>query len=905
MMNIQKCLETLICGAAKHLKDNGYDKFMLETLVNNLKVVTNNDIELTDPVQDILKEIAVCICKSTVKYEDVDEKSFLDIVNMLTLILNCTRNNRIMIIESVFMVITSDVKRILNLPLSDISNNSSSLIRKLRLMEMFLSSVAEKETDIRLDMTIFTPLKEIIIQALLSGEHSVTTYALTLLNLHQKLSQCSFILQVWLHISVKVIADNTFVESFLIILTHILNFNVQSEVKLGIISTFEFWSILKRCFENFGNIRKYAIRILKYILSYISTSQFSITHGVWNCDSPNQYDHWWKMYFIIIESLDEKQSHLVLPVFGMIQDLLNSNIPVDIFWILNAIQYAMIHDSRTVRIQACQCLFNIKTVQFENSYLPSLIKILLQTTNDSVFFRKIFKMEYYETFKNQFINWLAEFSSQNNGSFFTENLLHIFTELKWSPIPLYYILALFTESIIHQSKLIYNGKVKNFISDVTRFHNIPIRAAVQSLFIKLLCTTCERNLETVLLFLETLCYFNENESLERGTPMWIHVVEYLKQSTDFKSVETLMFTRIKNHVNCNQRSSSRPISALARDLILIHDAFELLEKSSLIQGYFLEMMSTFSLVCRKPYLNTKVEDNCLKLLLCMSSIVNQPRKIQRSTPITIIIKLHHQCTDIFMYIIDRIIKSSENFELVEFYASCLSEFSDSVNFIDNKGLYCLLNNQLSRLGSSFPERENSSIYSFSLIILWIYRTVTSHKKIMNPENIQKIVATMFVNYVRTNAEKSFLLNNDLKNDIHNINTIVKSNFSNVFWKLFAIFSKLQQHKLNEYFETKIIFDLIFQFLDLGREENMIEMFRALRYILRNCVFLENEDVLIRIMDESWKRLEEIQANSYYSTLLSYWIKAFFQKSFFELLMCYSKICYVSQTISKIYLQYFC
>lgn len=889
MKNIQNCLETLISAAAKHLKDNGYDKLMLETLVNNLKVVANNDIELADPIQDILKEIAIYVCKSTVRYEGVDEKLFLDIVNMLTLILNCTKNNRIMIIESVFMVITLDVKRILNLPLSDISNNSSNLIRKLRLMEMFLSSVVEKETDVRLEITVFTQLKEIIIQALLSGEPSVTTYALTLLNLYQKLSQCSLIFQVWLHISVKVIADNTFVESFLIILTHILHFNVQSEVKLEIINTFEFWSILKRCFENFGNIRKYAIGILKYILSYIKTSQFSITHGVWNCDRPKEYDHWWNMYFIIIESLDEKQSHLVLPVFGMIRDLLNSNIPVDIFWILNAIQYAMIHDSRTVRIQACQCLFNLKTVHFENSNLSSLIKILLQTTNDSVFFRKIFKMECYETFKNQFINWIAEFSSQSNGSFFTENLLHILTELKWSPIPLYYILELFTESIICQSKLIYSEKVKHFISDVTRFHNIPIRAAIQSLFIKLLCTTCERNLETVLLFLEILSYFNESESLERGTPMWVHVVEYLKHSTDFKSIETLMLTRIKNQINCNQRSSSRQISALARDLILMHDAFELLKNSSLVEVYFFEVMGTLSSSCQKPYFNTKVQDNCLKLLLCMSSIVNQPRG-PSLTSITMITFLHHQGTHIFMYIIDRMIKSSENFELVEFYASCLNEFSDYVDFIDDKKLYSLVSNQLSRLGNSFPERGNSSIYSFSLIILWIYRTVTSR---IHPENIQKIVTTMFVNYVRTNAEKSFLLNNELKKDVHNINTIVQSNFSNVFWKLFAIFSKLQQHKLNEYFETKIIFNLIFQFLDMGREENMIDMFRALRYILRNCVFLENEDFLIRIMEESWKRLEEVQANSCYSTLLNYWIKAFFQKSFFELPMCYTKICHVS------------
>ena len=239
------------------------------------------------------------------------------------------------------------------------------------------------------------------------------------------------------------------------------------------------------------------------------------------------------------------------------------------------------------------------------------------------------------------------------------------------------------------------------------------------------------------------------------------------------------------------------------------------------------------------------------------------------------------------YVFEKCENCGSNLVQVDFYISCLEEMSSCNMFVLDQNLCVSINEWLPRIS------RDLSLYHCAMLTQWVCELSSRDKAQLYSESWRCVIDLKIHDLVNTYKEKSFILDRS-KNPVIEDCSVAVSNYVNTFWDLLGWYTKTKHEYLHVHFDTTIILKLIFEALQLVRNENLASFFRALESIYKNNVVLSDEDSVCKVIDGSWKRLEEIQATPYYQSAVYEWISAFIQLSVLRCNAYQRKVQYVSK-----------
>lgn len=246
------------------------------------------------------------------------------------------------------------------------------------------------------------------------------------------------------------------------------NKTIESEI----IFHHEFWSILLCGLKsNDPSVRKLSIYLMKRAIDCLFNlkkdakihTEF-VTLFTWNCKNQNALKQMWDNYFILVDSLEEKQSNIVLPslkLFDCLNDPSISN------WLYCAFNIGLQHDNTQVRLKCIEYKLKSKIYNVVEA------KTLLEAMNDI----NLFDQEKdCEVLKNR----LAKSFASDDNNF--KNILTAISEVKWSPVPFYHISCVLSEfnweKQLNKLEPLEITKILVAMLEVP-CNNIPIRNAVK------------------------------------------------------------------------------------------------------------------------------------------------------------------------------------------------------------------------------------------------------------------------------------------------------------------------------------------------------------------------------------------------------------------------------------------
>ncbi|KAJ0175838.1 hypothetical protein K1T71_008997 [Dendrolimus kikuchii] len=229
---------------------------------------------------------------------------------------------------------------------------------------------------------------------------------------------------------------------------------------------YDFWkTILFGLQTNDVSLRKISIYLAKKAIEIVIIQKKSLqivsnndTIFTWDNRNVNVLKSKWEYYFILIESLEEQQSNIVLPsiqLFKVLKDFGHK-------WLICAFNIGLRHDNSQVKLKCIEKRLKIKIIDFNEA------QTLLEALNDV----NIYEFE-NDTMKNKILG-----VCKNQQSF-----LHIFKaipNIKWSPVPLYHLSEVLANLEEDYSVLIKESDVLQTIKDILKIscNNVTIRKAV-------------------------------------------------------------------------------------------------------------------------------------------------------------------------------------------------------------------------------------------------------------------------------------------------------------------------------------------------------------------------------------------------------------------------------------------
>lgn len=870
----------------------GFDPSSCKILSSNLNVLNELAVDLSVSCSEKLSDFLQRYLKTIDNREDPSIFDGNEIQQMIVSILNLLeRNKKLAVVKSLLDHLLETAES----PRNRLNNGSADVSRygnhHMKLLDVLLTYVGKNKLNEIFSQEMKLRFDKFFIHLFVKEDGHFLSLALSLGLIYLKSTEnWTLLQQVLVEITDRCLSCDDSVEIFVMIISFFFDSSIEANKFTGILELNKFWKALKKCFTSDKCEHKHVNHLLKFSISNL---HHEIVEGVWNPLHNKNYQTWWRNYFIISEILEEKQTHLVLPVFPMISDLLDDTmVQVDAFWILILFQSALEHDSRTIRLKAFLLFLNVRRDLYQIVHFPILLKLFVNTANDSALYRKLLKANEFDDYGNSIIAWINFFVSKGGKSFF-EVLFLTICGVKWSPIPLYYILDIFNHSRIQPClRMEVTQQLKNTASNVTRYHHIVIRATIQCSFIKFVTTICRCDPEDLTYLFDFVNYFNEEECLLRGVTAWSVLTDYLINSAACSSAEKFISDKITSQIECDRRSSSRIVLPLARFLLLLHDSFHILDKKSCLCTRVENMILSFSSALQNPYLATRVQDNYLLLLVGIYSHVRNDSQVESRMPIpNIVTCIEENSPAIFSYIVQRMIKCENNAELLDFYEFCLRRLQNCVTtFLKNFNSVPVLSDWWNKSLRSWHNRKDSSAYCCAKIFLWILEIVEGNNSMCRIKRAD-IINPVLKNFIDGEQPSFHSMNNGASN--------VASNYANTMWSILELSLKMHPITFFEHLEVPIFFDFVLNTFDWVRRENLFLVLKTLKHLLSLEVTLKHEEMVLQLMDDSWKRVEEIHSTPYYNDSLKYWIEAFFQKSVLQLQTFHIKIEQVCSFILKL------
>ncbi|XP_068205851.1 probable methyltransferase TARBP1 [Palaemon carinicauda] len=269
---------------------------------------------------------------------------------------------------------------------------------------------------------------------------------------------------------------------------------------------------------------------------YITCSYF-----FWDDSQRSRLQNSWNELFFLLETLEEKQSHVIRPVLDKLDNLIEVTCTklIHVSWMLTIFKRIFDHDYKSIRFWGVMKLLKLKLSELsvDNGIITFVNSILISVLSDYSLYSQEMNLSQpndgllppvAEEYGNFLTNMICEMDSECVKYFMQSILENIFDGKSWGGIPLFYILrglSVIPSTHCWDYDIVKSALIK--FEGCLSTQEVSIRSASQCAFIRALVK--HMSPETSLIDLcSVVRHFRRKESWSFGTVIW----EVLTESID-------------------------------------------------------------------------------------------------------------------------------------------------------------------------------------------------------------------------------------------------------------------------------------------------------------------------------------------------------------------------------------
>jgi hypothetical protein len=464
--------------------------------------------------------------------------------------------------------------------------------------------------------------------------------------------------------------------------------NVQTSYNLAEENLF--WKILQSGLTSADPlVRKQALYLMKRAVDGICQNSTSFTLHCpnaifwWN---PTDSSKIWEHFFLIMETLEEKQVHIVKPVLPVV-DFLSAQSSeggvMHVSWILCIFCRIISHDNNSIVKWG---IINFVRVHRELHFARSGNRILefldpfINAVNNSALYSRnpehCSPSEIGKALKDLFECVVRESSHEDCRVFFCF-VLDVMNSVSWAPVPLFNVIyALACSPSIPVWGKQNLGVLKDFISEALGCQYVFIRGAVQCMLLNATIHFADCDSLDVHTVADYLGSFRSNESLKRGTSAWRDTVEWIKMFISKDDAARFVTTTL----SASEDELCLSTKAVARMVVLLCDATLLpccmMDETYSLARSLYSVLSCFHNCDKRLYASETGQNHALQLVVCL---LNESHTMCGDDPVTKTISgyVNLMLDQIFACISRRMVSVThlQDYHLVDTYITALSLFS--------------------------------------------------------------------------------------------------------------------------------------------------------------------------------------------------------------------------------------
>ncbi|XP_054004821.1 uncharacterized protein LOC128890398 isoform X1 [Hylaeus anthracinus] len=337
--------------------------------------------------------------------------------------------------------------------------------------------------------------------------------------------------------------------------------------------------------------RKQALFIMKHITDFMYTVDKSVlklerpTIVPFICNQSNGTEilitdikH---KFFLILEALEEKQYHLIVPALTHIPTLIKGNKEhsscndcFNNYWLQLIFERILKHENNTIVKQGILYVCKLHTMIHDCQFLKLFIHVLNNTF--------LYECETYQQepeILNNIVTLFVDVKEQQVE--FIERLLIIISEETWAPIPIFYMMLILrivsskTSSCWENSQLV---SIKAIVQKNLNAHSHMLRIASQIELLKTITLSSEK-IKDIKFVIDTLSEFPPEEAFIRGSYSWNTITIWLRNVLVKMDVINFVKSLCEENLDTDVHSRISP-TKFALVIFLLHDAELMLQSKT-------------------------------------------------------------------------------------------------------------------------------------------------------------------------------------------------------------------------------------------------------------------------------------------------------------------------------------
>ncbi|XP_023705380.1 probable methyltransferase TARBP1 isoform X3 [Cryptotermes secundus] len=611
---------------------------------------------------------------------------------------------------------------------------------------------------------------------------------------------------------------------------------------------------------------------------------------------PNYSSKIWEQFFLIIESLEEKQVHLIRPVLPVVNFLSTPSKEgkvLHISLILCVFCRIISHDNsfvvkwgiiNFVRIHR-ECHF----VRYGNTILGFLDPLMNAVNNSALYSgnpEQCCVSEVGEALQYLFESVIVESSHDECRAFFC-CLLDVINCISWAPVPLFnvtYALACVPSIPVWDEQRL--GVVKDFISEALRCQCTFIRGAIQCMLLTTTIHFADCDSLSVCTVSHYLGIYRSSESLKRGTSSWHDTVEWIKM---FVSKEDAA-----RFVNMTLSTSADGVClstrAVARMVILLCDAALLpccmMDETCSLARSLYTVLSCFHNCEKRLYASEAVQNHALQLIMCL---LNESHTMSGDDLVrkTVSSHVNLMMDQIFAFISRRMssVTHLQDYHLVDTYLSALSVFADEPRLMPEvkANLRKLEDIALQVLvaPTAPPMCHYFSIKALSYISYWLRKHCHCTCAASKPCVILQRQSILISHIVRNGKLNSPPVKQDtelkLTRDLQRLWGKLTSGYLEAGWSIVANFLHSCHSAEDQVLSLRNAEDIVSDIaiaLEIGGMNVLVPLMNIMEKMLPKYLISE----MFKLVSSCWKMIFELRKTELFWTTMEAFIQMLFQPS---------------------------
>ncbi|XP_041351948.1 probable methyltransferase TARBP1 isoform X2 [Gigantopelta aegis] len=423
--------------------------------------------------------------------------------------------------------------------------------------------------------------------------------------------------KLWNTVESFVVADRIdFIQQTLLILCSLADFlfPVTGEpLGIHLKCSNHFWMIVQQAMVHTNPLtRKRAMYLLKRIIDICEKQFADVSAGacpvfVWKKASEKEFSKTWEDVVLILETLEEKQVHVIKPLLGRMEFLLKATFlhSGDVLyylhtsWLVTIFKRCLMHESVFVIKWAVETILNLDydmvplLTQGQHEFLSTSFLLAFQELK--IYTRQQGVSRGSSPFVgpgliNFFSSCIRVIQEPMRQASFLKQVLNTIMSTSWSSVPVMF----FTQGLSHipQSSLLDKDAIfiiKDIVVSRLTTMEPHAKGIVQCFLVQTLINLIDQNQVSLEDFVDVISKFDKDLCLQRGTTQWKQTVDWLeKTSTTGWSRQSVQKTVLSMVQDCLQvkedteinMADQLKIGQISRLVLLAADAGILGNKSN-------------------------------------------------------------------------------------------------------------------------------------------------------------------------------------------------------------------------------------------------------------------------------------------------------------------------------------